>query len=150
MTRTVSRSTLVAAPPEEIFELLARPQRHPEIDGSGTVQAPVGDQKRLALGSTFGMKMRMALPYRIVNTVVEFEEGRRIAWRHFHRHVWRWELEPVDGGTKVTETFDWSSARSPRGIELIKAPTRNAQWIEATLQRLVDRFGALEPDPTGR
>jgi hypothetical protein len=60
----------------------------------------------------FGMSMRMGLPYRISNRVVEFDEGRRVAWMHFSRAVWRWEFADVEGGTQVTETFDWSRARS--------------------------------------
>ena len=32
--------------------------------------------------------------------VVEFEEDRRIAWRHYGHHIWRYTLEPTDGGTR--------------------------------------------------
>ena len=78
------------------------------------------------------------------NTVVEFEEGRLIAWRHFYRHVWRWELEPVDvdgqPGTRVTETFDWGPAVSPRLLEWGKYPGLNARGMEKTLSQLQTRF----------
>jgi len=33
------------------------------------------------LGSTFGMSMKMGLPYSMVSTVIEFDENRRIACR---------------------------------------------------------------------
>jgi uncharacterized protein YndB with AHSA1/START domain len=138
--RTVSRSTVVAASPQEVFELLATPARHPELDGSGTVKKPVRGPARLSRGARFGMQMRIAVPYLITNTVVEFEEGTRIAWRHFGRHVWRYELEPVAGGTRVTETFDWSHALSPQALELARIPAHNAKSIEKTLQGLHDRF----------
>ena len=134
--RTVSRSTVVAASPQEVFELLATPARHPELDGSGTVKKPVRGPARLSSGARFGMQMKIAVPYLITNTVVEFEEGKRIAWRHFGRHVWRYELEPVAGGTRVTETFDWSRALSPQALELARIPARNAKSIEKTLPRL--------------
>jgi uncharacterized protein YndB with AHSA1/START domain len=140
MSRSVSRSVVVPVPPEEVFELLADPRKHAEIDGSGTVKSALKAPPRLSLGSTFGMRMRFGVPYVISNSVVEFEEGRRIAWRHLGHHVWRYELEPVDGGTRVTETFDWGSARSPKVLELLGYPARNAQAIEQTLDRLVDRF----------
>src|ERR1700712_238881 len=123
--RTVSDSVVVAATPEQVFDLLADPRRHPELDGSGTVKGAVRGPSRLSLGATFGMRMRIGLPYLIRNTVVEFEENRRIAWRHFGRHIWRYELEPVDGGTRVTETFDWSPALAPQVLELAKAPQAN-------------------------
>lgn len=108
--RSVSASTVVGAPPEAVFDLLADPRRHAEFDGSGTVRAAVAGPDRLAPGATFGMTMRWGVPYQVRNTVVEFDEGRRIGWRHFGRHVWRYELEPVPGGTLVTETFDYAPA----------------------------------------
>jgi uncharacterized protein YndB with AHSA1/START domain len=142
MTRQVSVSRVVDAPAREIFELLADPAKHPVIDGSGTVRASRSTgPRRLEQGSRFGMDMRLGLPYRIRNTVVEFEDGRRIAWRHFSGHRWRWELNELgDGRTEVTETFDWSTARFPRIIELLGFPARNRDGIEATLDRLRGRF----------
>ncbi len=89
------------------------------------------------MGATFGMDMKMGMPYRITNKVVEFEEGRVIAWRHFAGHRWRWELEPAgDGATKVTETFDWSTAPAGALYPLIGFPQRNRQAIEKSLRRL--------------
>jgi uncharacterized protein YndB with AHSA1/START domain len=108
----VSEVRVIAAPRQRLFDLVADPAQHPRIDGSGTVQAlPAGGPARLAPGVRFGMSMRMGLPYRTSNRVVEFEEGHRIGWAHFSRAVWRWEFRDVAGGTEVTETFDWSQAR---------------------------------------
>ena len=92
----VSRSRFIAAAPEAIFEVLATPALHSVIDGSDTVKGaqPRGPE-RLALGAKFGMEMNMKMDYKILNTVCEFEEGRRIAWRHFGGHVWRYLLEPA-------------------------------------------------------
>lgn len=137
--RTVSVSAVIEAPAAAIFDVLADPARHGEIDGSGMVQNVRGDARRLELGSKFGMDMKLGpLPYRISNEVVEFEEGRRIAWAHFGGHRWRYELEPVDGGasTKVTETFDWSTSRSPKAIELMGYPKKHPANMAATLERL--------------
>lgn len=140
MSRSVSRSAVVAAPPAEVFGLLADPRRHVEIDGSGTVKGMVKGPDRLSLGDRFGMRMRLGVPYVISSEVVELEPDRRIAWRHVGHHVWRYELEPVDGGTRVTETFDWATARSPLALELLGIPARNARSIDKTLDRLVARF----------
>lgn len=137
MAFSVSASRTIAAPAERIFDVLADPSRHHEFDGSGSVQAASGGTPtRLALGTRFGMQMKIGIPYRITNEVVELEENRRIAWRHFGRHVWRYELEPTDGGTIVTETFDWTNARSRKMIELMGYPKKNLAAIEATLARL--------------
>ena len=139
--KVVSRSTIVPAPAQVIFDLLADPRRHNEIDGSGTVQsAQINAPERLSLDATFGMQMKMGLPYKITNTVVEFEENRTIAWRHVGGHIWRYILEPVDGGTKVTEQFDWNKSKSPLILKLRKSPQDNAKSIEKTLENLVKRF----------
>src|SRR4249919_3308007 len=101
----VSVDRVIAAPPEKIFELLADPASHPKIDGSGTVREAKGDgPARLSLGSTFEMSMKMGL------------FGRK---KLFGGRIWRYELEPVDGGTRVRETWDISQ-------EKLKAPVRPA------------------------
>ncbi len=137
----VSVSRVINATPEAIFDVIADPARHGEIDGSGMVQQLRGESGRLALGSKFGMDMKMGfLPYRMTNTVVEFEENRLIAWCHPGKHRWRYELEPVEGddgpATKVTETFDWSTSVMPKAIELMGYPKKHPANMEATLERL--------------
>lgn len=139
--RAVSASAVVAAPPEAVFALLADPHRHHELDGSGSVRRAVSGPRRLELGDRFGMRMRIGLPYRVTNRVVELEPERRIAWCHFARAIWRYELQPVDGGTRVIETFDWAGSPFARGIERLGWPARNARAIERTLGRLQGLLG---------
>jgi len=136
----VSEVRIIPAPRQRLFDLVADPAMHPRIDGSGTVRAlSEGSPERLGPGLRFGMAMRMGLPYRISNRVVEFEEGRRVAWMHFSRAVWRWEFADVDGGTQVTETFDWSRARS-RTIMRRFAPG-NTIAMRRSLERLEQLAG---------
>lgn len=133
----ISRSIVVKAPAEQVFEILANPRRHPDFDGSGSVRGAVTGPERLSLGAKFGMDMRLFVPYRISSQVKEFDEGRRIAWAHIGGHRWRYELEPLpDGSTRVTETFDATTARSARALKLMDAYNRNARAIEETLPRL--------------
>ena len=110
---------VVSAPPSAVFALLADPVRHRDIDGSGTVRDAVEGSRRLRLGDRFGMQMRAGLGYTMVNEVVELEEDRRIAWqtrpvqtwaqRFVGGRIWRYELEAVEGGTRVRETWDISA-----------------------------------------
>ena len=134
--QVVSRSIVVNAPPERVFEVLANPYEHANFDGSGSVRGQLHGPERLELGTKFGMRMRVLLPYRIENEVVEFEPDRLIAWQHTGRHRWRYRLEPTEDGTRVTESFDWGTARSPKALELLGYPKRNAKSIEQTLARL--------------
>lgn len=141
--RVVSVSRVIEASPEAIFDVLADPARHPEIDGSGMLRKSRGESSRLALGSTFGMDMKLGpLPYRMSNTVKEFEENRRIAWAHIGGYRWRYELTPteVDGApaTEVTESFDWSTSNpiAAKYIELAGWADKHPANMSATLERL--------------
>lgn len=137
-TKQVSTSRVIAADRQAIFDVLADPAMHAVIDGSGTVvDVQDGGPARLEQGAKFGMSMKVGAPYPILNTVVEFEDGVRIAWRHFHGHRWRYELEDAQGGgTQVTETFDWSTARTKLTLELAGIPRRNLKGMERTLEKL--------------
>ncbi|MEO5973805.1 MAG: SRPBCC family protein [Ilumatobacteraceae bacterium] len=145
MTKTeiVSVDQIVHATPESIFNLLADPRQHPVIDGSGTVRKSQGDTpQRLSLGSKFGMDMKIGIPYKITNEVIEFNEGRQIAWRHFGGHVWRYFLEPVDGGTKVTEQFDYANSRSKLFLKVTGAIPKNEKAMRITLKNLEKHFSS--------
>jgi hypothetical protein len=132
----VSVSRYVRATPPQIFEILADPRMHARIDGSGTVRGDVRGPGRLHLGAKFAMAMRWGLPYRVTNTVIEFEEARRIAWWHFGHNAWRYILEPREGGTLVTEQFDWSRSRSGLLLRRTDLLARNEAAMRATLERL--------------
>lgn len=132
---TVDR--VIKAPPETIFAVLADPAQHPVIDGSGTVkESRDGSPARLTQGAKFGMSMRMGMPYRISNTVVEFEENRKIGWWHPAHNLWLYELEPVADGTLVRESFDWSRSRAPWLLKPMGFLSRNKEGMEKTLERL--------------
>ena len=135
--RKVSTSRVIAADRQALFDIVADPSQHPVIDGSGTVTGTRdGLPERLAMGTRFGMEMKAGTSYRITNTVVEFEEGTRLAWRHMSGHRWRYEFRDVPGGTEVTETFDWSTAKAKLALELAGFPARNLKGMERTLVRL--------------
>jgi hypothetical protein len=139
----VSESRVIAADAQKLFDIVADPAMHPQIDGSGSVKAfRAGGPERLALGATFGMDMKLGASYKITNTVVEFEEGRLLAWRHFNGHIWRYIFEPVEGGTKVTEQWDARPVWNKLGLRLSGFPKRNRAGILGTLQRLDELAGA--------
>jgi len=138
----VSVSRVIDASPEVIFALLADPSRHQDFDGSGTVRESKEQPERLRLGSTFGMSMKQGVSYSMVNEVVEFEANRRIAWEPHMKafawvsggRIWRYELEPVDEGTRVTETWDISKEKSKVFVRAAGKKTRAN--MGATLARL--------------
>jgi hypothetical protein len=112
------------------------------------VKAKEGAAQHLTLGSVFDMSMRMGVPYTVSNTVVEFEQDRRIAWqtvlagrlgRFLGGRIWRYELEPVDGGTKVIESWD---LREDKQAFFLKSP-KVGQHTAAGMSKSLDRLAEL-------
>lgn len=140
---TVER--FIPAPADAIFALLSDARRHREIDGSGTVRGTRGDPEPLALGTRFGMSMRLGLPYSMVSTVVEFEQDRRIAWqthgptrvgRLVGGRIWRYELEPTDAGTTVRESWDISQESALTKPVVRRAASTTRRNMDKTLARI--------------
>jgi hypothetical protein len=142
---TVER--LIRASPEVIFDVLADPSKHSLIDGSGMLQgANDAGATRLALGVTFGMGMKMGVRYSTVNTVVEFEENRLIAWQtgpkgklepYVAGRIWRYELEPQGDRTLVRESWDITGDHQRALLRLGDIYSRKTRRdMELTLARL--------------
>ena len=142
--RVVTATGEAAASAAVIFELIADPALQPEWDGNANLaQAPAG-QRVTAVGDVF--RMYLTNDSWRENHVVEFVEGRRIAWRPSDEgepppgHLWRWELEPVgEARTRVTHTFDWSELDPNAEFRQRRARKTTADWLQASLDRLAAR-----------
>lgn len=134
-TRCVSTTRFIAAPASKIFDLLADPLQHVGLDGSGHVKGVKKAPPRLFLGARFTMDMKMGARYATANKVVVFEENRAIAWHHIAQFVWRYDLDAVDGGTNVTESFNYDK---PWAFAIIKTgfPERNLASMNETLRKI--------------
>ncbi|SIS21605.1 SRPBCC family protein [Williamsia sterculiae] len=140
----VSRSVQITAPAAELFALVDNPHRHPELDGSGTVRdIPITGPQHLATGDTFTVGMKQyGVPYKITSTATDVQENRVVEWQHPLGHKWRWEFtEATPGITTVVETFDYSSAKAAKVVELLGFPKKNGEGISETLRNLAQRFG---------
>jgi uncharacterized protein YndB with AHSA1/START domain len=155
-------SRRIEASADRIFEILANPQRHTDLDGSShytgegkMLQGAVSNDIITGVGDIFIMKMHFegVGDYVMQNHVVEYEPNRRIGWEPApgdeaasddgrfpigipSGHRWSYELTP-DGAdaTVVTEIYDDSLAPE----ELREATNNGKEWIDtmtATLARL--------------
>ena len=140
----VSRAAEVNAPASALFDIVADPQRHSELDGSGTVSDTLKGPDRLSQGAKFTVKMKQyGVPYRITSKVTAFVDGRLLEWRHPLGHSWRWEFEPTsDNSTRITETFDYSGvpAVQAKALSVAGFPKQNAAGIEETLRQLQSKY----------
>ena len=128
----------IKAPAKVIFDLIADPKSHTKIDGSGMLKGELKAPERLFLGASFGMKMRLGIPYIIKNTVLEFEENKSIAWRHLLHNVWRYELIEIDPRTTlVIQSWDGRNARSKWWV------SDSYQWVPRAMAKTLVRLKEL-------
>ena len=121
---SVSATTVIDAPTDVIFGVLADPTKHAAIDGTGWVCEPVDSQPLTAVGQVF--RMAMYHPnhpdgsYQTANRIQELDRPNAISWEPgfnagdgslgFGGWVWRYDLAPAGPDkTTVTLTYDWSA-----------------------------------------
>lgn len=144
-TKVVSSTLEIAAPAARIFELIADPSRQPEWDGNANLSHAEAGQRVHAVGDVFRMTLRNGKVRD--NRVVEFEEGRRIAWCPGDEgaapagHLWRWELQPLGAGrTRVTHTYDWSRLTDVN--RFVRARSTTSDNLSASLKNLSAAVGS--------
>jgi uncharacterized protein YndB with AHSA1/START domain len=138
--RVVRASREFAADAGRIFELIADPALQPRWDGNDNLAEAAAGQRVRKVGEVFTMTLTGDGAVR-ENHVVEFDEGRLIAWRPAEPgqeppgHLWRWELEPIDSSRiRVTHTYDWSQLRDEK--RFARARATNQGKLQASLDRL--------------
>ncbi|MGD0704952.1 MAG: SRPBCC family protein [Trebonia sp.] len=140
--RVLSASREINADAGTIFELIADPAVQPSWDGNDNLGEAAPGQRVHGVGEVFVMTLGSGSVRD--NRVVEFTEGRLIAWmpgdvgQRPAGHLWRWQLEPAgESATLVTHTYDWTGlpddAPEPR---LGRARSTTADMLRASLDRL--------------
>jgi uncharacterized protein YndB with AHSA1/START domain len=139
--QVVSASREIAAGADRIFQLIADPAEQPRWDGNENLAKADAGQRVRALGDVFAMTLLNGAVRE--NHIVEFDEGRRIAWTPSEPgqqpagHLWRWELEPLgDNSTRVTHTYDWSRLTDEN--RLPRARQTTSERLQASIDRLAE------------
>jgi uncharacterized protein YndB with AHSA1/START domain len=139
--RVASATREIAARVGDVFEWIADPARQPFWDGNDNLaHAPEG-QRIQAVGDVFVMTLTEGQTRH--NHVVEFSEGRRVAWRPAEPgqdpvgHLWRWTLEPIgDTRCRVTHTYDWTQLDDPKRLPRARQTTPDR--LRASIDRLAE------------
>jgi uncharacterized protein YndB with AHSA1/START domain len=151
--RVVSVTREIAASAGRIFEFIADPAQQPRWDGNDNLTAAAAGQRIRSAGEVF--IMRLTTGSLRENHVVDFDEGRRMAWKPAepaHKppgHLWSWTLEPINTSrTRVTHTYDWTRLSDEKRFGRARATT--ADRLRASLDRLAalaeaDRLNRLKP-----
>jgi hypothetical protein len=134
--RLAAARIVINKPATELFDFIANPKNHPKIDGSKMVRGKAYGPKRLSINSWFVMRQLIfgKIPYLMPNKVVEFEEGKLIAWRTALPSRWRYEfVTQSDGTTQVTQYLDCSQTPS----KLVKS---ELSWAPKAMAKTLVRF----------
>jgi uncharacterized protein YndB with AHSA1/START domain len=139
--RVASASREIAASADRIFEFIADPAQQPLWDGNDNLAEAQPGQRVRGQEDVFTMTLTGGAIRE--NHIVEFEEGRRIAWlpsepgRRPPGHLWRWELEPLtETHTRVTHTYDWSQLTDENRVPRARRTTPDR--LRASLDRLAE------------
>jgi hypothetical protein len=154
----VAVSRRICAPAHHIFQVLADPVRHQELDGSGSLRGAVSATTISGVGDVFVMKMHFPHmgDYEMNNHVVEYEQDRRIGWEpeagrghpdaardSSEQARWghRWSYQLISDGpdaTVVTEVYDCS-----RAPEDERAQMDNGNVWADSMAKTLERLDAL-------
>ncbi|MEV6068988.1 SRPBCC family protein [Nocardia sp. NPDC052001] len=144
--RVVSASREIDAPVARVFELIADPAEQPRWDGNDNLAEAVAGQRVRGVGEVFLMTLTNGAVRE--NHVVEFVEGKRIAWlpsepgKEPPGHLWRWSVQPLgEGRTKVTHTYDWTELNDEK--REVRARATTSERLLAS----IDRLAALAEQP---
>ncbi|MCU1361100.1 MAG: hypothetical protein JWN99_2389 [Ilumatobacteraceae bacterium] len=140
---------VIAAPASAIFVLLADASNHLRLDGSGNIQKSAAEGPQpLRLGTRFVMHLKHGdVDYTTESHVVAFEQDRVIAWQTYPEgkagttiggRVWRYDLEPVDGGTRVRESWDITDEIQQQMMKSSDIPQKVVRSMNATLDRITE------------
>lgn len=146
---TVERT--IDAPAATIFEILANPARHQELDGSGFVRGVDHGDRIQKVGDVFTMDMEgdhMGGEYKTDNHVTGYVHDKLIAWQTAPAGTeppgweWVWELEPQGpDATLVRHTYDWSKVTDKDILKKVSFPLVSEHQLEETLGRLAAASG---------
>lgn len=145
----LSVSVDVSASATDLFAVLADPAKHVEVDGSGMLQLAHAPDRITALGETFAIAMQdeEGRPYEVVNHVVAFEPGAHLGWMPARVDTppvgvrWDWQLTVIPGGTRVTQTCDWSAVTSTEYLARRSLPRVSADKMRETIERMAALAG---------
>lgn len=143
----VSASRQIAAGAQQIFDLIADPAQQPRWDGNDNLAEAAPGQRVHAVGDVFVMTNSNGGVRE--NHVVDFAEGRAIAWLPAPEgeappgHLWAWQLEPADGGTLVTHLYDFTELYDEKRLKTARSVTSEK------LLASIDRLAALVEEGDG-
>jgi uncharacterized protein YndB with AHSA1/START domain len=134
-TPTVQARTWIDAPPDRVWPLVSDIRLMPGMSSELQSVEWLDGATGAALGARFvGRSRHDALgEWAAISQVVEFEPGQVFAWAvgdpGHPAAIWRFRLEPMDGGTEVSEWVQLGPARSGLSVAIDRMPDREQKIV---------------------
>lgn len=153
MAEVMSAVRTINASAETVFGILADPNAHAAIDGTGWVRDALDGEPVTRAGQTFRIAMyhdnHPNKDYEMENRVRDFDPPRVISWEPGQRSapggglevggwVWRYDLTPSgEDETQVTLSYDWSAVPQETR-QNIGFPPFERSHLDNSLEHLAD------------
>ena len=124
----------IDAPPAKVWALISDLSRMPEWSPQTRKMKLLGSMRVGA--KTVNVNRRGLQAWPTTSTIVAIEPERKLAFRvDLNGTEWSYELEPIDGGTRVVE-----SRRAPNGVKKVSTVLVNAMMggVPSFEEELVD------------
>jgi hypothetical protein len=154
-------SAVIAAAPEEVYDLVADVTRTPELSPEVTSCRWLDGATGAAVGARFEAVNTGAAgrSWRNRPVVTAADPGREFAFSRTEALagtvVWRYRFDPVDGGTRVTESYEVVRPISRLGwfaIERIFRGGNRREVLREGMRQTLERIRLAvetQPDPAG-
>ncbi|WP_405863956.1 MULTISPECIES: SRPBCC family protein [unclassified Streptomyces] len=132
---TVEVHTWIAAPPDEVWTLVSDIELMPRMSSELQSVTWLDGRSCPALGARFvGRSRHEALgEWATTSSIVEYEPSKVLAWAvedpQHPTAVWRFTLEPQDGGTLLREWMQMGPARSGLSFAIDSMPEKEQKIV---------------------
>lgn len=147
----VSARRRIKASAHALYEIVASPEGHVRIDGSGMLEAAPDSRPLTAVGDVFDVAMDRTplndipglVKYTVRNTVTQIVPDCLVEWtvggvgQPPLGHVYGWRLDPVgDDETDVTNYCDWTNITPELRARRPDWPIVPVEMLEQSLAKL--------------
>jgi uncharacterized protein YndB with AHSA1/START domain len=156
---TVEVRTWIAAPPERVWTLVSDIELMPRTSSELRSVEWLDGRGEAALGARFiGRSSHASLgEWATTSHIVEYEPSRRLAWAvedpHHPTAIWRFTLEPENGGTLLRQWMQMGPARSGLSFAIDSMPDKEQKIVfvrmrefEANMTVTVEAIKAMAED----
>ena len=149
---TGSASVVIDRDPATVFALISDVTRTGEWSPECVGGRWVGDATGPVVGAKFegdnalvigGMTLKR---WTTTSEVTACVPGERFAFVAEEYTTWRYELEPVGSGTRVTESFDFTAASATQRFlyeTVVRRPASMVKGMQKTLDRMKSHLEAI-------